>query len=64
MEPGQKLADEVECRVDGPADGRVVSLALAVIFAAADVDRDGPLKTGNALPGVKTEPQVADLKGG
>jgi hypothetical protein len=63
-QPDQELVHQVEIGVAGPADSRVVSLALAVVFAAADVDRDSPLKTGNAVPGVKTEPQVADLKGG
>jgi hypothetical protein len=47
---------QVKIGVTGPADSRVVSFALAVVFAAADVNRDSALETGDAVPGVKAEP--------
>ena len=62
-EPAEQLVDEVEGRVKGPADGRVVTLTLDVILAPVDVDSGGAFKAGDPVAGVKVEPDIADLQG-
>jgi microcystin degradation protein MlrC len=62
-EPGEELVHEVESGVRRPSEGRVMSLSLDVVFAAADVNRCGAVKTGDAVASVKVEPEVAHLQG-
>jgi hypothetical protein len=63
VEPGEELVHEVESGVRCPSEGRVVPLSLDVVFAAADVNCCGAVKTRNAVASVEVEPEVAHLQG-
>jgi hypothetical protein len=62
-EPVAELVKQVQGGVVGAPDGRVVSFAFAVVFAAGDVNGGGPAEAGNAVSSVKVEPEVAKLEG-
>ena len=62
-EPGEELVDKVELVVASAADGRVMPLPFAIVFAASDVHRCRAFVAWDAVARVKIEPDVADLQG-
>jgi hypothetical protein len=61
--PDFQLVDQVQVGFEGPAHGRVVSLAFTVIFAPSNVNSQGSQESRDAVTSVKVEPEVTDLKG-
>jgi hypothetical protein len=62
-EPGEELMDQIELVVAGSADGRMMPLPFAVVFATSDVYRGGALVAGDAIASVEVKPDVAYLQG-
>jgi hypothetical protein len=55
--------NKVEGWVEGPSNSGVMPFTFDVVLTPADVNSCGAFKAGDAITGVKIEPDVTDLQG-